>query len=122
MAWYRWDQNNTGGHFDVDGNLCHRLFIEADTYEEAEQKALDLGVYYNGCEDDLDCPCCGDRWYSGDEVKLQKNGTYKYTPDMVFACIEDYVQYLADEYGWTDPDARMFYADGDVQEITGRKC
>jgi len=31
--------------------------------------------------------------------------------------IEDYAQVLADQYGWTYPDARIFYYDGRVKEI-----
>lgn len=31
--------------------------------------------------------------------------------------IEDYAQYLADNYGWTTPDIRIYYKDGNVKEI-----
>ena len=31
--------------------------------------------------------------------------------------IEDYAQVIADQYGWTYPDARIFYYDGSVKEI-----
>ena len=44
---YELSQNNTGGSFDVDETLCHRLIIEADTYEEAVAKAEDLGCYWD---------------------------------------------------------------------------
>ena len=26
---YEFNQNNSGGHFDVDENVCHRVIIEA---------------------------------------------------------------------------------------------
>ena len=35
--------------------------------------------------------------------------------------IEDYAQVLADQYGWTSPDARIFYYDGSVKEIFSAK-
>jgi hypothetical protein len=35
--------------------------------------------------------------------------------------IEDYAQVLADQYGWTYPDARIFYYDGRVKEIFSSK-
>jgi hypothetical protein len=49
MAFFMWSQNNSGGHFVVNENLTWRVVIEADTYKQAEQKAFDFGVYYNGC-------------------------------------------------------------------------
>ena len=60
---FEFDQNNTGGHFTVDKNLCHRLFIEASDTGTAIDKAVAMGVYFNGCDDGSDCPCCGDRWH-----------------------------------------------------------
>ncbi len=56
-------QNNSGGSFITNDVLCHRLFIEADSYEEAILKAEGLGCYWNGVEGGCDCECCGDRWY-----------------------------------------------------------
>lgn len=35
--------------------------------------------------------------------------------------IEDYAQVMADQYGWTYPDARIFYHDGRVKEIFSAK-
>jgi hypothetical protein len=35
--------------------------------------------------------------------------------------IEDYAQVTADQYGWTYPDARIFYHDGSVKEIFSSK-
>ena len=64
-------QNNSGGSFDVDDKVCHRLFIEADSDQEADRIAEDLGVYWNGVEEGHDCPCCGDRWYNSHEIDLK---------------------------------------------------
>ena len=60
---YEFDQNNSGGVFITDNNLCHRLYIEADSIDEAISKAEELGCYWDGVTKGLDCPCCGDRWY-----------------------------------------------------------
>jgi hypothetical protein len=35
--------------------------------------------------------------------------------------IEDYAQIMADQYGWTSPDSRIFYHDGKVKEIFSAK-
>ncbi len=161
---YEFDQNNSGGSFIVDDNVCHRLFIEANSEEEAIAKAEDLGCYWNGVTDGIDCPCCGDRWTPyADEINLLEFATNGYsvsassedrdsaiaewnkrygkfqvvsapalenkifyrsvyaTGSICFADIEEYAQFLADEYGWTTPDARIYYANGKVTEIHSSK-
>jgi hypothetical protein len=57
---YEYNQNNSGGSFVVDKNLCHRLMIEADEQHLADRIAISLGVYFNGCYEGLDCDCCGE--------------------------------------------------------------
>ena len=52
---YEYNQNNSGGSFIVDKNLCHRLMIEADEQHLADRIAISLGVYFNGCYEGLDC-------------------------------------------------------------------
>lgn len=59
---YELTQNNSGGYFIVDEKVCHRLFIEATSEEEAIRKAESLGCYWDGVENGNDCSCCGDRW------------------------------------------------------------
>lgn len=157
---YLFDQNNSGGSFVVNDKLCHRLFIEADSAEEAVSIAENLGCYWDGVDNGIDCPCCGDRWYrSCEEVNMDKyreegyvvsvyDGIYKntvaewnrryggyeiigkphfetskysssrsYIGTIKFNTVEEYAQYLAIEFGWTTPDARIFYKSGNVNEI-----
>ena len=59
---YEFSQNNSGGWFEENDKLCARLFIEADSKREAISKAEDLGCYWNGVSQGIDCSCCGDRW------------------------------------------------------------
>jgi hypothetical protein len=109
MAFFMWSQNNSGGHFHVDEDLTWRVVIQADTYGEAEYKALNLGVYYNGCDDDRDCSCCGDRWYEGQEL-----GDDQLKDDTLV----EHLQKYADEYGWEDPSIIIHYLDGTKGTIT----
>lgn len=60
---YNFRQNNSGGHFNSDENVCENVFIEAHNAEEANLLADSFGIYFDGCEQGLDCSCCGDRWY-----------------------------------------------------------
>lgn len=161
MSWYQFSQNNSFGVFDVDDKLCHRLFIEANSKEEAVNKAVELGCYFDGVYNGIDCPCCGDRWsddpqsmdlddinergwcvscylYGADskvgvENEWQnKYGMYEikelpqwretsvaveYGGKIKFRNMEELAQFLANEYGWTSPDARLYYKDGRTKEI-----
>lgn len=71
MAFFTFDQNNSGGGFDYDesAGISHVVIIEADSAEDANERAESIGLYFDGAGD---CPCCGDRWYEvygpGDEV------------------------------------------------------
>lgn len=145
---YEVNQNNSGGSFDVDDKVCHRLFIEANSEKEALEKAEELGCYWYGVAEGIDCPCCGDRWstylreisltfnhYVNDEedsiekytpyartvgeICVDKNGS-NYIP-MEYNSLEEYAQYLADDFGWTSPDVRIYYLDGTVKEIFTKK-
>jgi hypothetical protein len=114
MNFYHYRQNNSGGAFIVSETLCHHLFIEADNEHIANEKAVSLGVYFDGCENGMDCQCCGDRWYTPDLINLQILSTaYKIN----FATIEDFAQYYANEHKWTTPEARVFYANGTISEF-----
>lgn len=114
---YEFSQNNSGGSFDVTDTVCHRVFIEADNFKDALAKAQDLGIYFNGCERGRDCDCCGDRWSDyEDSVDLPME-----YGDKTFTTVEEYAQYLANHYGWTTPDARIFYKDGNIKEIFKEK-
>ena len=147
MPLYEFNQNNSGGKFTVDDQLCHRLFIEADDDMEADFIAQSKGVYFNGVDNGSDCPCCGDRWHSaeghdaitlnygafpkdeadeiaqeyGCEVKPTTSKFWKGRYDVVFPSLEKYAQYLADKFGWTTPDCRIFYKDGRVVVIGGSR-
>lgn len=65
---YTYRQNSSGGSFIVDDNITINVIIEADNAEQANKKAKAIGIYFDGCKQEKDCPCCGDRWYraSGD--------------------------------------------------------
>lgn len=60
-----YDQNNTGGrfhHYEQDG-IGYNVIIEAESAKHANRLAEDIGLYFNGVEQGMDCSCCGDRWY-----------------------------------------------------------
>lgn len=62
---YEFDQNNSGGFFDFDesAGITHWVIVEADSLQDAIDRAEDIGVYFDGCSKGIDCSCCGDRWH-----------------------------------------------------------
>ena len=145
MKWFEFGQNNSGGTWDVSDKLCHRVFIEAESPTAATDIAEELGIYFDGCTKGLDCDCCGDRWsplygegkefpcaysvfsktaaesmvkkYGVTFKESKKKGFQGNNQEVTFSTIESYAQYLADAYGGTKPDCRLFFTDGTVKEI-----
>ncbi len=150
---YEFNQNNSGGSFDVDENVCHRVIIEAVDANHA------LSIFEPMIENQSgSCPCCGDRWstYDPDEIDVEKwkengypAGVYshyknpedrwhklygqfprleepswqtkyssrEFTGKIYFDTIEQYCQFMANNYGWTIPDIRIHYLNGSKKEI-----
>jgi hypothetical protein len=62
--YFHYSQNNSGGSFHIDESVAHHVIIQAVSAQHADQIAIDIGIYFDGCENGQDCSCCGDRWYS----------------------------------------------------------
>ncbi len=150
---FEFTQNNSGGSFTTNDKLCHRIVIEGYSYEETREKALEMGIYFDGCDLGLDCSCCGDRWSDYDDTPLKikdkwkmgvydhykepeklwdklygdyeivkrpkwsKDGFKKFEGEIRIKSISEYCQLMADEYGWTSPDARVFFLNGKIKEF-----
>ena len=73
---YTFNQNNSGGFFKTSEKegIGEIVIVEALNPSHANQRAEEIGLYFNGCSTGSDCSCCGDRWSSiwdsdeGDEV------------------------------------------------------
>jgi hypothetical protein len=115
MSFYKFEQNNSGGSFVMNDKLAHRVYIEADTLEQAEEKAFGLGIYYFGVYNGYDCSCCGDRWYKPEFITFPR----QWDEQRAFYNVEAYSEYLKDKYGWGPIEYHIYYADGTKK--TGRK-
>jgi hypothetical protein len=62
---YLYSQNNSGGFWKPP---AHYVIIEADEARFANLIAEDYGIYFDGCDSEMDCSCCGDRWYDPSDV------------------------------------------------------
>lgn len=61
MGFYTFNQNNSGGSFDVDHEegISHYVIVEGEDVAHVEYLAKRIGLYFDGAGD---CSCCGDRW------------------------------------------------------------
>ena len=65
---YTFHQNNSGGSFVRNESVRECVIIEADTFEDALDRALEwTDIYFDGVYKDIDCDCCGDRWSHPDD-------------------------------------------------------
>lgn len=66
MPFFHYSQNNSGGKFDIDEDrgISVNVIVEAANSEEADCRAEEIGLYFNGADEGKDCSCCGDRWYT----------------------------------------------------------
>lgn len=57
-------QNNSGGSFNFDeaAGITRFVIVEADDRDDANNRAENIGLYWDGCDKGMDCSCCGDRW------------------------------------------------------------
>ena len=67
---YTYRQNNSGGDFHIKPTIgiCKYVIIEANSADDANERAEAIGLYFNGCRDGSDCRCCGDRWYMANKL------------------------------------------------------
>lgn len=103
---YTFNQNNSGGRSINDENVADYVVIEAFDVDDANTRAQGVGIYFNGCDDELDCKCCGDRWYAqstwGKDPGTEKPMVYDKT-------VEDF---LATDMWRDDARAIVYYLDG----------
>jgi hypothetical protein len=59
MKFFHFNQNNSFGQYD---GPALDVVIEAENAKDANHRAEDNGLYFDGCMDGIDCKCCGDRW------------------------------------------------------------
>lgn len=107
MKFYTYYQNNTGGRFKINDRVAKYVIVEAESPEKANEIATRIGIYFNGVEEDIDCPCCGDRWhpaYFGEDEPL----VYGKPVDSSIDC---------DLLVKGDPIVHVYYANGKKKTI-----
>ena len=103
---YEYDQNNSGGGFIVNDDVTYNVIIEADSADEADRRAEEIGIYFDD-NYEVDCECCGTRWsyaYSGEK-----------TPMIYGKPVEDHNEIWAND---GEPWAHVYYKDGTKRSFT----
>lgn len=93
---YTFNQNNSGGVFRHDPikGVGYAVSIEAVNAQQANAKAEEIGIYFNGCGNGIDCDCCGDRWYRADELDAEETPTLYGAPLTGGWGYPSYIHYL----------------------------
>ena len=64
---YTFSQSNPGGYFIKNDKISEYVIIQAESADEANDIANDVGIYFDGIRKKIDCSCCNDRWYRVNE-------------------------------------------------------
>lgn len=122
MQWYQFRQNNSGGVFQIDDNVSLYVLIEAPHAVDANAKAQHVGIYFDGCNQGIDCNCCGDRWYpvDGPIERFATFGDLFTAPTTIHDTVQSYAQTLTDESYWPkdgQPGVIVYHASGTVERF-----
>lgn len=103
-ALYTFEQNNSGGRFHVDETVTRIMIIEAYDADHAVLIGKSLGIYLDGVSCEIDCPCCGDRWYYPSENKMDHDELCRITDEWCF------------DRDTEEPIVRIYRLDGTITE------
>lgn len=102
---YVYSQNNSGGSFVVDNDVAHYVVVEADSEQDADDKAESVGIYFNGCDNGQDCDCCGDRWNTASSYGSSKELS------IYGKSLSEYVENVLDEKQLFWKDVIVYFKD-----------
>ena len=122
--WYQYRQNNSSGRFHINKDVSVNVLIQARNPHEADKRAEEIGIYFDGCANGNDCPCCGDRWSNAYSV-LDEFAHWDWRTDTkhIHDDVKQYAQALADDCWWVvegQPGVIVYYADGSVERFYKR--
>lgn len=102
---YTYGQNNSGGIFRPPANY---VIIEANSPSDSDYIAEFHGLYFDGCDNNRDCSCCGDRWYRASDYDA-------YTEPSIYGKpASEFVPHFRDK---NLPVAMIVFSDGRIESI-----
>jgi hypothetical protein len=110
---YHFSQNNSGGTFvfSKESGITHHVIIEAESADDANARAEDIGLYF---DDYMDCPCCGSRWSSTYDDWDAKDFPHIYGVPIVDGKYKsrEGIKWMGD-----NPEAVIHYLDGTMEWV-----
>lgn len=110
--YYTFRQNNTGAFYKENPSkgIGKYVIVQADNAEEANERAEEIGLYFHGVSQGVDCRCCGDRWnktseqygtespeiYGDSLIKWANDDVYVHYKNGAFVDVETYVTSIID--------------------------
>lgn len=77
IYYFVFEQQETGGYYDIDENTPYYYLIEASSNKDANRIASEkTSIYFDGVVKGVDCECCGDRWVRSSCYRLNKFCSY----------------------------------------------
>ena len=105
--YYTYYQNNSGGSFHNNDQVCHYVVVQALSPSDADRRAESVGIYFDGVDNHEDCACCGDRWDRSWQAGSAQPAIYGQDPGET----EDM---FTDEH---EVYCRIYHLDGVVTEV-----
>lgn len=104
LHWYHFDQNNTGGSFDLDESRKETPKVSNLVQARSEGEAW-ATMRLHGATNLGSCPCCGDRWVELPDPE---------SPKSILTTL-----FYTSTRGWTDFQkiTNLYFADGRVLEV-----
>lgn len=100
LKWFAFSQNNSGGFFEDDENVCEIVLIQA------ENAALAVAKADTFMDNSNSCPCCGDRWSFWVDDSDGRD-----TPEYFGESVHDITK------TWCREKAILHYADGQKEVV-----
>lgn len=93
---YRYRQNNSGDDYTINlkKGLGPIVYVEAVDADHANQRAQNLGIYFDGVHGGMDCECCGDRWDTASERDAAKAEDINENKQNVYGFLEHPEYYI----------------------------
>lgn len=111
---YTYNQNNSGGSFVSNESVGQYVIVEADSSEEANELAERVpGLYFDGCDNGMDCSCCGDRWY-----RQYSDTDGEKEPKIYDKTIEEFKKDPGMFAFREQMDIHIYYKDGEHEQVT----
>ncbi len=111
---FEFRQNNSGGSFvaNHEKGISHFVIVEANDTDDADRRAEQIGLYFNGCQGGKDCSCCGDRWVPSYGKGTRTPSLYDKTvkPGSVFKNSDMPGKWIKD-----GPEGYIHYLNGDIK-------